>query len=475
MNIKLFRYGLLIILFFIYINGQCQTTDLDSLIEKVKKASDPLQLFSAQRNLGLYYSDIGNIEGYELICQQLLKSAKILNNDSLLMIAYGDLANYFSNKSESESSLEYNLKALLIAEKLNDVDRVCKLYNNIGDEYRNLKNYPKSLEYLRKAQELLAKASIKTPVLPQYVYINFCEVYLGLNNTDSALRYVQLANEEFSKNRNDLEYVNALYDFALVYEKKGDFDLSESYYKKSIAFADSVTDLYNLTTAAKNYALFLFKLKRYQDVIKYAVKSIESANQSGNKLGVINAASLLHESFLKLGKKDSGYKYLAIKDTYRDSVFNEEHLNKIQEITFNEQLREKEKEAQLAQENLTRKVNIQYAAIAATILLSIIIFLILSHSFVVNTRHIKFLGLILLLIVFEFIIILIHPYISKFTDHSPVIILLINVIIAGILISPHHYLENMINHRLVEKNKKIRLKAAHKIIASLSENKKDGK
>jgi len=52
---------------------------------------------------------------------------------------------------------------------------------------------------------------------------------------------------------------------------------------------------------------------------------------------------------------------------------------------------------------------------------------------------------------------------------------LINVIIAGILISPHHYLENMINHRLVEKNKKIRLKAAHKIIASLSENEKNGK
>ena len=78
----------------------------------------------------------------------------------------------------------------------------------------------------------------------------------------------------------------------------------------------------------------------------------------------------------------------------------------------------------------------------------------------------------MLLIVFEFIIMLLHPWLADITHHSPALLLLANVIVAGILISPHHYLEHVINHKLVEKNKKIRLKAAEKIIASLGEDEK---
>jgi hypothetical protein len=65
---------------------------------------------------------------------------------------------------------------------------------------------------------------------------------------------------------------------------------------------------------------------------------------------------------------------------------------------------------------------------------------------------------------------LIHPWLANITHHSPVLLLMANVIIAGILISPHHYIEHLINHKLVEKNREVRLKAARKTIASLGED-----
>jgi len=72
-----------------------------------------------------------------------------------------------------------------------------------------------------------------------------------------------------------------------------------------------------------------------------------------------------------------------------------------------------------------------------------------------------------LLMVFEFINLFIHPYLGNLTHHSPLLMLTIMVCIAALLIPIHHWLEKWITHRLVEKNKKIRLTAAKKTIAKL--------
>ena len=80
---------------------------------------------------------------------------------------------------------------------------------------------------------------------------------------------------------------------------------------------------------------------------------------------------------------------------------------------------------------------------------------------------IRFFGILALLIVFEFINLFLHPYLGNLTNHSPLLMLGIMVCIAALLIPVHHQLEKWITHRLVEKNKKIRLAAAKKTIAKL--------
>jgi hypothetical protein len=55
----------------------------------------------------------------------------------------------------------------------------------------------------------------------------------------------------------------------------------------------------------------------------------------------------------------------------------------------------------------------------------------------------------------------------KVTGDRLVLILLATVCIAALLVPVHHRMEILILQRLVEKNKKIRLKAAKKTIAKL--------
>lgn len=72
-----------------------------------------------------------------------------------------------------------------------------------------------------------------------------------------------------------------------------------------------------------------------------------------------------------------------------------------------------------------------------------------------------------LLIVFEFINLLIHPYLITFTNDSPIFMLIVLVVVAALLIPLHHKLEKWIKEKMVEKNKAIRLAAAKKAIEKL--------
>ncbi|MCY7309998.1 MAG: hypothetical protein LH619_04400, partial [Chitinophagaceae bacterium] len=59
------------------------------------------------------------------------------------------------------------------------------------------------------------------------------------------------------------------------------------------------------------------------------------------------------------------------------------------------------------------------------------------------------------------------PYLAHATNDSPVLMLLILIGIGALLVPLHHRLEKWITKVMVEKNKKIRLAAAKKTIATL--------
>ena len=84
---------------------------------------------------------------------------------------------------------------------------------------------------------------------------------------------------------------------------------------------------------------------------------------------------------------------------------------------------------------------------------------------------IKFIGIVGLLIVFEFINLFIHPFLENITHESPAIMLILLVGIASLLIPLHHKLEKWINSKMVEKNKRIRLAAAKRTIEKLEQSK----
>ena len=143
----------------------------------------------------------------------------------------------------------------------------------------------------------------------------------------------------------------------------------------------------------------------------------------------------------------------------------------VKNLTINEQERQKAIAEKQKQEEEQRKENIQYAIIALGLVISIMLFLLLSRCIIANERLIKLLGVLSLLILFEFLNLVLHPFLQKITNNTPVLMLMALVAIAAILVPLHHRLEQWATHGLVEKNKQIRLAAAKKTIEKLENNK----
>jgi len=206
---------------------------------------------------------------------------------------------------------------------------------------------------------------------------------------------------------------------------------------------------------------------QYDSSIGYARKALDAGYEIANPADIADASTLLFSIYQQKNNKDSAYKYLQIAAFTKDTLFTQDKLKQIQLLAFEEKSRQKEidNEATRAREQRTR--NIQYAAISIGIISFLVLFLLLSGSFIVNEGWIKFFGIVALLIVFEFINLIIHPYLAHATHDSPILMLLALVAFAAILVPLHHKMEKFVTQKMVEKNKRIRLAAAKKTIASL--------
>jgi tetratricopeptide (TPR) repeat protein len=250
-----------------------------------------------------------------------------------------------------------------------------------------------------------------------------------------------------------------------------DYDLALPFLKRGLVYAEASTDAWPLAYAYMDLAQAYSGLKNYDSTVSYTKKCIQLSNDLGYKETLMKSYKVLYTLFEESGKLDSSNKYFRLAMIARDSVYSVEKANNIQSISFREQLEQQEKEAEKTQAEEERKTNIQYALIALGIITFFIFFLLLSRRVITNTRVIEFFGIIALLIVFEFLNLVFHPFLEKVTDHSPVLMLLALVCIAALLVPLHHRLQKWATHLLVEKNKKIRLAAAKRTIEQLEKDK----
>jgi tetratricopeptide (TPR) repeat protein len=360
-------------------------------------------------------------------------------------------------------AMEAFLQSLKLYESVNDLSGMGRNTNNIGYIYRNMGEYSQALAYGKRSKQIFEKIDNKKGDGIALCLNNIGRDYFGLNQYDSARVCAQQAYEAYKKLRS-IRQGDPLLLLGSVYLRTGETKLALEYYRLSLPYLIQ-RENHPLTCEA---LLGMAKAFEAENMPDSAIICANRAFKTGSSLGkynqqVADAANFLVTFYDKKRIADSTIFYFKAAKAAKDTLYSQQRLSQLQSLAFDEQLRQIE----LANSEEERKHNLQFAGLAVAILTFLILFFALSRTIIVKENFIVYFNVIVLLAVFEFINLLIHPYLARFTHESPPLMLLILIGIGALLVPLHHKLEHWIAHVLTEKNKQIRLAAAKKTIAHL--------
>ena len=437
--------------------AHAQTREIDSLKQLLATTKEDTTRVLALAGLSFRTEgpDTSLMLDYEGLA--LAKKIKFPKGEAVCL---NQLGNDFWGSSNYPKALDYYLQSLKINEKLGNIDGAGANYANMANIHAEQEDYTSALTCLYKAVALRKKTG--SPNI-RITYSGLGGVYEKMNQLDSARYYYQKSADLYNTTNDKYQLFNVLYGLGNVNAKLGNTELAFAYYRMGITTSTPFKGSIGFTENYYGLAKLFEQTRQTDSSFFYANKALVTANRSEM---VVQAAMLLSELYESKDDRQSFYYYKLATKT-KDSVFTADKQLQLKNMNYNEQARQNEIASSALKTKEERKHNLQYAAIAVGLITFVILFLLLSRSIIVKTKFIEFFGVLGLLAVFEFINLFIHPYLSHATNDSPVLMLLILIGIGALLVPLHHRLENWITKIMVEKNKKIRLAAAKKTIATL--------
>ena len=351
------------------VNVFAQNKAIDSLKQALSVAKE-------DTNKVWLFVDLGNFYQWSYpdsaitYSQQGLQLSQKLNFTTGEIIISGIMAEALAVKGNFSKALDIRLKALQLAEKSGDQYLIYWRQLGVGTVYfysgdqQNALNY----YYKGKANKEVRPEDIET--ISGFIG----ESYFALHHLDSALLYIQKAYDLDIKKKS--HWSVPYYYLAAIYLEKGQNKESLDYYREGIRVSvanKDIVDGYNGIAAA-------FKKSGQTDSsVYYAKKAFVGGQHASLIPGVIEASSLLTDIYSAKHNQDSAFKYQGIMLAMKDSLFSREKVKQMENLSFNEQIRQ--------QEIVTEREQFQNKIKMYALLAVIVVFLVIAFILWRNNKH----------------------------------------------------------------------------------------
>jgi tetratricopeptide (TPR) repeat protein len=451
---------LAVFLLFNSIELKAQKVNTDSLWRVAETTTNDSIRLNTITRIHIHYINLSYDSNF-IYNDRIIAFCKKQNNDRYTALGIVFTSYIYYRIGDNYKVQQHILAASKIAEKNNDQAVLGRIENMKSlievDAIKRIGHLKKTLLYAKELSETSPARTI--------IFGNLSGAFLTANQVDSAFFYAQKMFELSIKSNDTLSsYVMAV--MGNVYLKMKQPDIAYAFYKKGIRGASITNKIGDLVRAYAALARYFEETKQIDSALYYWKKPFEYGPKEAfaSKLG---SSKKLYEFYYAKGNNDSAAKYMNYFIIANDSINNANKVAQLQTAKLEDELRQLELQKEKLNQDENRKHNIQLAITAIGVLIILILFLLLSRTILVSHKLVAFLNVIILLVVFEFINLLIHPWLEEITHHSPALMLLGLVALAAILVPLHHRLEHWTSKVLVEKNKAIRLSKAKKIVEEL--------
>jgi len=376
---------------------------------------------------------------------QLAARAKYFNGEIDCITHTG---NIYSSMGNYPRALEHFYEALHKNEKEGNKANLAFDYNSIGIIYSTQGNYRQSLHNRFRALDIYKELNDERGIIT--VLLNIGDVYEKMNLPDSALHFTQQGLDKATALQRQGSISVAHNNLGNIFLKMNLPDSALSNYRQSLPYFLKTNRADGVFESALGLARIFNSAAQPDSALHYARMALQYAQQSNNLNAEMQTYSFLSAFYKSRQQNDSAFIYLEKHITAKDSLFGREKVKEVQNLMLNQKIMEQEAAAQKARAEEERKINMQLMGIAAFII-TFILFLLMLSKRKAHPKLIEYTGIVALLLVFEFIALLIHPFIEHLTHHTPVYMLLILMGVAAVLAPLHHRLEKYVKERLASR------------------------
>jgi len=400
-------------LYFILAN-RLEEINSDSSLLFAKKSYSLAKSIGYEFGIGNTAIDLGNrslqIGIYNEALNKFFESYDIgvsLKDTGLITTALDNICTTYQLLQDHSNRIKYAKQSIFIAQKITDISKSESIlkdaYRQIGGAFLLLKKYDSALFYYNSVNQIALKYNNTDDLIVSYMLLG--EFNQTVKNYSISIEYYKKALALYKEDETNSILKFQLYNYiGNVYFSQN--DLNNAYYYNSMAFKES-------------------------EKVGW-VQGLESTSKS------------LMDYFKKINKYDSAYKYLDLYTRLKDSTSNIEKVRLIDNFSFEKRVAEKELQEQLHHEEELRNKNIKLGLIAIFIPSFGAFVFFLNRRSKRNTKILTVLGITSLLMVFEFISLILHPIVEKQSNHDPIVMYIVLILVASILVPLHHKLEKFI-------------------------------
>ena len=449
-----------LLLFFGSITAQSQTTKIDSLQKLLAQPQADSNRVTLLWKLAEQYQFFKPDTTIELAQKAQLLASHIKYTEgesrSYAIMATGQylLGNY-------TASLNNYMQKLKIEEQRKSARNYASALNNIGLIYILLSDYEKALSYLYRADSTInAVGGVAKKDLQFGIHTNLGETFYKMKNTDSAKHYFSAALKLAVKNGDGFHQGVASLGLGNVFAANGNDSIAMINYRRAFPFFSDGTNNDMLCETALGFANVFQKTAMPDSALRYARLAFEIARKDGFISRELDAANFISRFYKNNNKLDSAFVYMEQAVMLQDSLKGQSKTREAMIISTNEQIRQTEIAEQKLREKESRLQQLQILAICIFIPIFFILTVAVS-KIKINKSVVRFMGVVSLLLFFEFLILLLHPLIGQLVHHNKILELLVLVMIGAGLVPLHHKLEHIIIEKLTKEKQEIKEEQEH--------------
>lgn len=301
---------------------------------------------------------LGKVQNQQEDCRDALGSFQAalaiyreMKDDRRIMTASINAACAAVTLGDHAVALACALQGVTIAERLHDQRNLTIGFYYLAFIHRNLKNYPKALEYFTRCAELAEMTGMKSTQANALNEIG--NIHLLAQEFGEALRCKQQALRIAETINNEYTVAACLNDIGCLYQSLKKPDLALTYFQRSNRLNIKLGRIREVATTCQNMGSIDLERGNYSAARIWLEEALTLAQQGSLKDEQKNIHKLLAIAMAGLGDYRQAYEHDEIAYDLREASFNTENSRIIHELQTRYEVAQKEQQITLLKKDRT--------------------------------------------------------------------------------------------------------------------------